>query len=59
VTTLATGRLALIPLRAAARTGETLSLVRDEAMRLGALSAVTGCLVRRTWARPAPDACPW
>lgn len=39
-------------------TGETLPLVRQEVLRLGALSAVTGCLVRHTWARPVPDVCP-
>lgn len=41
-----------------ADTGETLELVREEALRLGAEAAFTACLVRHSWARPQPDACP-
>ncbi len=40
-----------------ADTGETLAMVADAVRAQGAARVVTACLVRHSWARPAPDAC--
>ncbi len=41
-----------------ADTGETLALVAQRSLELGARRVVTACLVRHSWANPAPDICP-
>ncbi len=41
-----------------ADTGETLSLVAQRALDLGARKVVTACLVRHSWVNPVPDVCP-
>jgi hypoxanthine phosphoribosyltransferase len=41
-----------------ADTGETLSLVAEEARRLGAERVVTAALVSHSWAAPPPEVCP-
>ncbi len=41
-----------------ADTGETLALVAQRALELGARRAVTASLVRHSWANPVPDVCP-
>jgi len=39
-------------------TGQTLSLVAEEARRLGARQVITASLVSHSWADPAPQVCP-
>jgi uncharacterized protein len=41
-----------------ADTGETLRLVCESVLANGATQVVSACLVRHTWAKPAPDVCP-
>ncbi len=41
-----------------ADTGETLALVGQRALELGAKRVVTACLVCHSWADPVPDVCP-